>query len=323
MSKKANDPKKHHYVPVSYLSNFTDDGTEHSKLWVFDQTNGKHWRSRPKSIAFEKDFHTVETINGKDSKTFEDIFSMIEGKAKQIINGIIKTFQIPMPGSDDYNWLINFIALLSERTPARRKHFSDQTGELYKMATQVGFQHKEYFEHQKEIIENKTGEKLNLTHEQLKEFINSDDYEISFNNNFHMDNFMTRLDAIIEPLGRRKWSVCYSPPELGDFVSSDNPVCLRNVTPVEGIFSSPGYAMLNTEVSVPLSPRVLLLGRFEDIHPIVGAAPSSSFVAKINSWTAMYSKRYVFSKTEEFLWWNNKGNVFTREDFIRRLGKNS
>ncbi|OMD64672.1 hypothetical protein BSK62_17020 [Paenibacillus odorifer] len=323
MNEKANNPKRHHYIPVSYLSNFTDDGTQHSKLCVFDQTNGNQWRSRPKSIAFEKDFHTVETITGKDSKTFEEIFSMIEGKAKQIIKGIIETFQIPFPGSDDYNWLINFIALLSERTPARRKHFSDQTAELYKMATQVGSQHKEYFEHQKEIIENKTGEKLNLTHEQLKEFINSDDYEISFNNNFHMENFMTRFDVIIEPLGRRKWSVCYSPPELGDFVSSDNPVCLRNVIPVEGIFSSPGHAMLNTEVSVPLSPRVMLLGRFEDVHPSIGEAPNSSFVAKLNSWTAMYSERYVFSQNEDFLWWDKQGNVSRTEDFKRILGERS
>lgn len=169
------------------------------------------------------------------------------------------------------------------------------------------------------MMEEKARVKIDLSYEQMKEFINSDGFEITFNNNFHMDNFMTRLDAIIEPLGHRKWSVCISPPMYGDFVCSDNPVCLRNVIPVEGFFSSPGHGVLNTEVSIPLNPRVMLLGRFEDYLPPVGWAPNRRFVAQMNSWTSMYAERYVFSKKKDFLWWNDQGNVCTTEDFKKRL----
>jgi len=30
--KNSNVPRKHHYIPVSYLANFTNEGTERSKL---------------------------------------------------------------------------------------------------------------------------------------------------------------------------------------------------------------------------------------------------------------------------------------------------
>lgn len=93
MSNGSKPQKKHHYVPVSYLSNFTNDGTDRSQVWVFDQTNGNQWQSRPKNIAYENDFHTIETVDGKDSKTYEDAFSMVEGNAKQVINKIIQTLQ--------------------------------------------------------------------------------------------------------------------------------------------------------------------------------------------------------------------------------------
>ncbi|MGG1639128.1 DUF4238 domain-containing protein [Paenibacillus sp. NRS-1760] len=319
MSNGSKPPKKHHYIPVSYLSNFTNDGTDRSQLWVFDQSSGNQWQSRPKKIAYENDFHTIETVDGKDSKTFEEAFSMVEGNAKQIINEIIQTFKIPTIGSEEYNWLINFIALLSERTPARRHHFDKAMADVFKMASRVGFQNKSYFESQKKKIEEKTGKSFDLSYEQLNKLINEDGFEISFHNNFHMENFMARFDAIIEPLAHRKWSLCIAPPMYGDFVCSDNPVCLRNILPVKGILGSPGHGVLNTEVSIPLNPKVMLLGRFEDDLPPVGWAPSRRFVAQMNSWTAMYAERYVFSKKKDFLWWSDQGKVCTTEDFKRRL----
>lgn len=130
---------------------------------------------------------------------------------------------------------------------------------------------------------------------------------------------MTRVDAIIELLAHRKWSVCIAPPMYGDFVCSDNPVCLRNIVPIKGIFSSPGHGLLKTEVSIPLNPRVMLIGRFEDELPPVGSAPNRRFVAQMNSYTAMYADRYVFSKKQDFLWWSDQGKVCTTEEYKRRL----
>jgi len=286
---------------------------------VFDKNNGNQWQSRPKSIAFEKDYHTIETNNGKDFSTFEEAFSEVEGNAKQIIDNIINTYEMPARDSEDYNWLINFIALLCERTPSRRNHFNESMEEVLKKAVRVGFNHNEYFENSRRRIEEKNGEKLNINHEQMKEYINSDNFKISFNNNFNMENFLARLDAIIDLLGERKWSVCVSPPMNGDFICSDNPVCLRDVTPVKGVFSSPGHGILNTEVSIPLNPRVMLLGRFEDYLPPMGYAPNRKFVAQMNSMTAMYAERYVFSRENDFLWWDINGNVCTIADYKKRL----
>jgi hypothetical protein len=213
--------------------------------------------------------------------------------------------------------LVNqFIALLAERTPSRRVHFNDSLEEFYILATRVGLQDKSSFERFLQH-ESKKNDSIptNVTYEQIMDLIDSDDYRIKFNNNFHMDTLMTRIDAIIQPLGQRKWSVVYSPHRNKEFICSDNPVSLRFTKEVKGFFNSPGHGLLNTEVSVPLSPNIALLGRFKDYHPPSGIIPNRRTAAIINSNTGRHAKRFVFSKSQQFIWYDMEGIVSNTEDF--------
>ncbi|AFM40270.1 hypothetical protein Desaci_1240 [Desulfosporosinus acidiphilus SJ4] len=42
-----NIPIKHHYIPQFYLTNFSEDGTKNSKIWVTDQKLCKQWKLQP------------------------------------------------------------------------------------------------------------------------------------------------------------------------------------------------------------------------------------------------------------------------------------
>lgn len=53
----------------------------------------------------------------------EDIFKIVEDASAPIIKDLCKTHKIPKDHKD-YNTLINYIALLSQRTPSRMKQHS-------------------------------------------------------------------------------------------------------------------------------------------------------------------------------------------------------
>jgi hypothetical protein len=53
-------PRKHHYVPKSYLAAWTDDGTIDGHLQVIDKSNGKAWAVKPVNAAMETDLYMID-----------------------------------------------------------------------------------------------------------------------------------------------------------------------------------------------------------------------------------------------------------------------
>jgi len=186
----------------------------------------------------------------------------LETKAAPVIQSIFNTLQIP--SGEDYNYLMNYLALLAVRTPTQ----IEQTASLM---------------------------------EQMAKFT---------------------MDAILEPLGARNWSVVYSPHTIGDFICSDHPVSLHWIEQKDrGIYSSPGFGRLGTEVTIPLSKRVMLLGRFdEEQMPRTIMLDSQLNLACLNSYSIIDCSRLIFSCTEDFLWYTQEEKIGTIAD-LRRVSK--
>ena len=73
-------------------------------------------------------------------------------------------------------------------------------------------------------------------------------------------------------------------------------------------FFGPGFGVGGTDVSIPLSPELLLFGRFEDV-PHSGTSLPRRKVALANTWALVHAVRYAASKTEDL--------VFLRNDTIQ------
>ncbi|RPE10552.1 DUF4238 domain-containing protein [Paenibacillus polymyxa] len=309
---------RHHFVPVFHLSLFTKDGTRESPLWVFDQTTGKQREAVPESVGYEKKLYNVNLPNTQPD-VMEDIFKVIEDAAAPIIKKICKNHRIP-ENDEDYNWLINYIALLSQRTPARMNHSIMPLEEISHLYAQMIVASPEHYESIKQSMKN-AGEEVNenVSYEELKEFVSGNKYNISFDNNTRVKLLLDAVDAILHPLGARNWTVAYSSPEVGDFICSDNPVSLHwTIQKDRGIWSSPGHGLLNTEVSVPLSSRITLLGRFEEMPPFYNVS-SKENLAILNSYTGLHSDRFVFSKQNDFLWYKQDNTVGNVTDFKKLI----
>jgi hypothetical protein len=217
---------RHHFVPEFHLALFTQDGTKDSTFWVFDQKYGKQWDAIPGSVGYQKHLYRVD-LPDTEPDVIEDVFAFVEDNVAPIIKEVCNIQKIP-EGAEGYNWLINYIALLAERTPARREVFTKSMQELAKTMSQMMFARPERFESIKRSMKADGVEyEDNVSYEDLRKFIFEEKYTISFDNNTNINNLLTAIDAIIPPLGARNWTVAYAPPEVGDFICSDNPVSLH------------------------------------------------------------------------------------------------
>ncbi len=78
-----NEARAHHYVPQSYLTNFTTGG----KLFAVDLTTGKHFATNPKNVAQERDFNRIESDKVAPD-CLEKQYAEFEGKVAPILKAL-------------------------------------------------------------------------------------------------------------------------------------------------------------------------------------------------------------------------------------------
>lgn len=315
MSGSQIEKRKHHYVPVFHLAGFTKKGTKESPLWVFDTKTGNQWEAKPGKIGFEKDLYSVD-LPDTPPDVIEDVFMDLETKTAPVVRTLCETLQ--MPTGEDYNYLMNYLALLEVRTPTRRKIFSSFMEDMAKTLMQTIVSTEEHFEATRRRMASEGHEVPGTSYEEMRNFVDKGRYSVSFDNNTHVQNVLHAMDAVLQPLGDRNWTVVYCPNALGDFICSDHPVSLHWIEHWDrGIHSSPGHGLLGTEVTVPLSSRVLLLGRFERYMPKIIKLDSRLKLAYLNSYSSMNCNRFIFSRKEDFVWYTREEKVGTVSDFRR------
>jgi hypothetical protein len=75
----ANDKKRHHYIPVTYLNKFADVS---GNVYAYRKDNPRPpLYILPNAIAFETYYYSQPLPEGgRDNNTFEDFFGTIESK---------------------------------------------------------------------------------------------------------------------------------------------------------------------------------------------------------------------------------------------------
>jgi hypothetical protein len=106
----GNIPRRHHFLPKSYLEGFTKD----EKVWVYDRTRNEFRQQSPRDTAVIRDFYVFENAKGEDDYGLEVYFSRIEGKAKATIRDLEKQAQI---SPDARLNLALYISFLMVRSP--------------------------------------------------------------------------------------------------------------------------------------------------------------------------------------------------------------
>ena len=73
----ANEKKRHHYIPITYLNKFTDNERKIFAYRKGDPETAHH--VRPDAIEFEKYYYSQPLSDGgRDNNTFENFFGTTE-----------------------------------------------------------------------------------------------------------------------------------------------------------------------------------------------------------------------------------------------------
>lgn len=257
----------------------------------------------------------------------EKAFSEFEDMAARVIRQIIRTEQLP--SGKDRNVLINFIALMVSRTPSMINHHMEHIIELNKMLLGYCFSSKEYWNSliYRLVDEGELSPKdaNDTDYEKMHDFFYSGNYKMDINQNYKVKQILDSVDILIPLLARRKWSLFISKditttiPQLGGFICSDNPVSLVSVDPLPS-FYSPGFGMSCTEVTIPLSKSIALVGRFEG-KSTTGIV-SIKGLAAINSRTGMYVDRFLYHSNKNFIFFNEQQQLCNVNYLVERCSSN-
>jgi len=318
MTKVQKPAKKHHFIPQLYLSGFTDSGTENGLLYTHDLDSLRTWEAKPRNVAFENDFYKID-LAGVDVDEVERSFWPLEGEAARVLRKVIESDQIPVQ-PEDYNILMHFMATLLVRPPVVRERVEKQRDEQLRKVLRL---HAQLSDDQLEArlakFRDENPEMPEVTPEDFRNFISSDEYSIEFARNYHIKHLVTGLlpaaEQIVPLLAARHW-VLWQAQNDEHFITSDNPVAIKWTTEMPPAFAqSPGFAFKNTVVIFPLSKTLALWGRFEGPKGVVIPALNGQ-VALVNRLITQKAHRFVYSTDENFVWTKNEGTDGDRRDMF-------
>lgn len=282
--------RNHHYLPQTYLAAFTDTGSKDGKFYVFDIHNSKCFRTSPKNVAVERDFNRVN-LEGKSPDILEQSFSSFEGQVGQAIRKVNRTKTFP--NDEGVNFILNLLCLVVVRNPRFRREINRFRQSVSEPLAHLLVSNKQLWEYQ---LKKLGIEGTNVTFEEMKQFIESGEYQIEFTPTDSPAVEFRAFDGLLPIFGERYWSLLIAPTSGLDFICSDYPIALTWKKPVR--HGPIGYRVENTELFFPLGPKTGFYGVYEDPLPAV-VEIGDKHVAMMNSRIKGRADRHVFSTTEK------------------------
>jgi len=251
----------------------------------------------------------------------EEILSSYESQAASVVKNIIDTENLPT--ENDLTTLITMVALMAFRTPHFREIYDKPLKRMGKIISKMMLSNEnQWKEIQEGMKKNGYAVGKEIDYEKMKNFVESNNYEIEvnkdFSRGFHIQILLKIVEEIMPSLMLRKWSLAFIRNKSDEFICSDSPVSLIWSKSTPG-FEPPGFEMKNTEVIVPLTKNIVLLGRFEVEADRLWA--SKKQVASINTLSIIFAQRFIYSSSENINWLNKDGDIGNKDDILDELKK--
>ena len=281
--------KRHHYLPKFYLNGFVDPDNK-PYIWVYEKGNPTIKKATPRDIAVEKHYYSFTTLEGnKDSETFENILSIIEGHAAPIFEKVKNHQSLD---EEERVWFAAFLALTMTRVPNFRKNIEEATVQIVKKQNMIVASDRAWLKSKIEDLERETGKKIEVSVEDLQRFILSGQYDIKLDPQFSLRAISIAVD-IIPLFYKMSWSFLEATKDY-KFVTSDNPIFYIDPTHNPKSFYGIGLANRNIELTFPVSKDLMFLGTWS--KEIEGyKILNNKFVKELNRRTISSALRFVFS----------------------------
>lgn len=311
-------PRKHHYVPRSYLARFTQTGAADGRLFVLDKGTRRQWPSTPGDSACERDFYMLEVDEGseQDALAIEKFLGNIESIGSESITATLRDNCVP--GGELRNKLVGFLAAMAMRVPGVLSRWDEANEQVMKSALWYLTATPQAWQAQVEAMRKEGVEVPEVSYEDIREFVLSEDYSIRLDQNTRLSTILHPLPELARELSRRHWTLVVAEPDAPDFICSDRPLtlCWNDSAPRPG--RPPlGLGLRMTTAMFPLSRRAALLGMYEAPFPTTTVNPM--LVGIVNAWTGLYASRFIYSAEPEFEVTLRNGLPGDQHDFLREF----
>jgi hypothetical protein len=308
-------PRRHHYVPQFYLAGFTKNNSKKGDLHVLDKERGKTWKSTPRGTAHKWDFHAIDAGPDGDAMAIEKALGRLEGQWSASLASVIASESLP--DGDSFGDLMMFLAFMAVRVPRIRDILSDFIDRVSKAEIQLMLATSEGKSHFRRSLADLGHAMSDEEFEQLVQFGRSGQYDVNFEQTWHVQE-MVRMAATLAPLlSLRKWCLWVTANTAPDFICSDSPVAPTWAIPMPGPIS-PAFGTPNTIVSVPLDRRIAMVSMIEEELP--KSQLDREGVAAVNSMTAMYANQ-LYSSEPDFVWTMKDYRVGNASELLEAIGK--
>ncbi|GAB5433169.1 MAG: DUF4238 domain-containing protein [Epibacterium sp.] len=292
MATKAN----HHFIPQFYLRGFADGVGRKARVFTFDSDTKSIFKTLVRNVGSRRHFFRVEA-DGVDPNYVEDAMAEIECEIASHLAEVIEAKSFPT--SEHFNSVMNLLANVSVRNPRLRDNMSEFHKDIVQWMAHLSLSSKEVWESQvDQMREEGVPLKEDVSYEDMKNFIESTDYEIVIDQTYLIGLELQMIEPVLECSARRYW--CFvTAPEGHQYICSDDPVVLSWTDDRGAGPYSPGHGVGGTLVTFPLSPELLLMGTFEELPEHLEHAPFQ--VLAVNSRTARYSTKQIYARDGSFM----------------------
>lgn len=312
-----NAPKKHHYLPVSFLRRFAADADESTRIVVHDLRTGDVRHSLPANTGCENHMYRVEADGITDPVILEKAFNIVETGFGIAMTNLQRTRAFP---SDlDLNAILNFVALLIVRVPAFRERVR-KTGDIHARGIlRRSVSSEGYFELVRgQMIAAGYERAKDMSFAQMRDWFERGEFEIDTPQDLYALHLISGMHRALRILGMRSWRFVFIDGTREDVITSDNPVTLSWWGPPHR-GDSLGLSNPRTVVAVPLSKRIIAMGLFVGEDGIDEG--ESKTALRMNHQQINHAFRFVYSATERFSLFDRNGTIRSGSSMIKAIVK--
>jgi hypothetical protein len=282
-----------HIIPQCYLAEFVDPNTppnyEHY-VWIFNKGERTGRKKAPSNILKEPDVYTLTLKSGEKDYRIEETLSNLENKYATIFRTKIRN-HIPLT-EEEHILLCAFVSVMLQRTLRHKDNIEQFLDELIEKTVAM---------EKANNITPKESERLKRHRE-----------------NAHKLGVVQTLPDITELL--TKMGLAFLVAQYGaKYITSDDPCNLFNPDLQWQKFYSPGLAQERIEVTLPLSPEIMLCLSWSNLKGYI--AWEKSRVEEANRMTVNHCYQFFVasSPTTKRRWFRRYPLDFF---FILRIIKN-
>jgi hypothetical protein len=278
------NPKRHHYLPEFYLHRFADPK---GYLWLFDRSQNKFRRERPKNTAVIGHYYSLTDDSGVRNPVVEEYYSLIEDRAKEAFEELESGAKFTE--SSRYS-LSHFLGHLYCRVPAFARALNEIISGFAKAIVR------------KNLDDPETATGFDLPPEEIREAIEGDDLLVEANDALRISDSLKKGEEFRERFFESSWVVAKASGGTS-FVTCDNPFGFIYPPGIHNSYKAWSWGAGTPQVTIvfPLSVRTCLLIHGMDGLSLERVEFNRDLVRKANLAIISETETYALARDEAHL----------------------